>query len=160
MKSVYLLSGFTPQLASIYQSLKSAGKKFEVPLLCTVLCLRTERPVDYCRGFIASTVILSFVHQHTLQVVFVSSDQDQAGFDDYFSQMPWLALPYNQRERKDNLSSQHGVSGIPSLVLLDRQGNVITTNGRSVVLSDPSGSWIGSAAAAQPTGTAAALGGR
>merc|ERR1711865_348439 len=103
--------GFTPQLASIYQSLKSAGKKFEV--------------------------------------VFVSSDQDQAGFDDYFSQMPWLALPYNQRERKNNLSSQHGVSGIPSLVLLDKQGNVITTNGRSVVLSDPSGSWIGSAAADQ-----------
>ncbi len=33
-------------------------------------------------------------------IVFVSSDRDSTSFDDYFKEMPWLALPYSQRDKK------------------------------------------------------------
>lgn len=38
-----------------------------------------------------------------LEVIFMSSDQDQASFDEYFATMPWLALPFGD-ERKTSLS--------------------------------------------------------
>ena len=33
-------------------------------------------------------------------IVFVSSDRDQGSFDEYYGEMPWLALPYDQRDMK------------------------------------------------------------
>jgi hypothetical protein len=34
------------------------------------------------------------------QVVFVSSDRDENDFGGYFKTMPWLALPFGDRNRK------------------------------------------------------------
>ena len=33
-------------------------------------------------------------------IVFVSSDRDQGSFDEYYNDMPWLALPFAEREKK------------------------------------------------------------
>lgn len=33
-------------------------------------------------------------------IVFVSSDSDEASFKDYFKDMPWLALKFDQRQTK------------------------------------------------------------
>jgi nucleoredoxin len=74
-----------------------------------------------------------------LQVVFVSSDKDQEQFKDYFKEMPWLALDFEDRKRKAQLSSMFGVRGIPALVIVDKDGSVITKDGRSAVSSDPQG---------------------
>jgi nucleoredoxin len=74
-----------------------------------------------------------------LQVVFVSSDKDQDQFKDYFKEMPWLALDFEDRKRKAQLSSMFGVRGIPALVIVDTDGSVITKDGRSAVSSDPQG---------------------
>lgn len=70
------------------------------------------------------------------EVVFVSSDNDQTSFSAYYKKMPWLALPHSERERKATLSAKYKVSGIPTLVVLNENGETITTNGRSAVLSD------------------------
>ena len=35
-----------------------------------------------------------------LEIIFVSSDRDEEGFDEYFGEMPWLALPFDNREKK------------------------------------------------------------
>lgn len=54
--------------------------------------------------------------------------------------MPWLALPYADRDKKNDLSRQFKISGIPTLVLLDGEtGKVITADGRGVVTEDPEG---------------------
>ncbi|CAF1007665.1 unnamed protein product [Didymodactylos carnosus] len=64
-------------------------------------------------------------------IVFVSSDQDQASFDEYFHQeMPWKAIPYEDRDRKNKLSKQYKIRGIPSLIVLKPDGSVLTENGR------------------------------
>lgn len=40
------------------------------------------------------------------EIVFASSDRDDASFQEYYSEMPWLALPYADRARKDALSKK------------------------------------------------------
>ena len=76
----------------------------------------------------------------SFEVVFISSDRGQGEFDGYFQEMPWLALPFAQRGAARELSKEFSVSGIPSLILLHGEtGEVISTNGRGVVLNDPSG---------------------
>ncbi|XP_071945710.1 nucleoredoxin-like [Antedon mediterranea] len=73
-------------------------------------------------------------------IVFISSDRDEKSFDDYYKTMPWLALPFGERGRKNKLSSKFKVRGIPTLVFIDTMtGFPIITSGREKVISDPEG---------------------
>merc|ERR1719207_469705 len=85
-----------------------------------------------CRGF--TPKLAEFYTKHAeakgFEVVFVSSDKDQSAFDDYYGDMPWLALPYEKRDEKDALSKKYKVQGIPSLIVLGPDGKVITKEGR------------------------------
>lgn len=74
-----------------------------------------------------------------LEIVFVSSDRDQAAFDEYFAEHPWVALPFDQREQKASLSKRFKVQGIPSIVIVNASGEVITKDGREAISSDPTG---------------------
>ncbi|CAE7434420.1 NXN [Symbiodinium sp. CCMP2456] len=74
-----------------------------------------------------------------LEVVFVSSDRDQSQFDEYFKEMPWLALDFADRDLKEQLSQTFKVDGIPSLVVLDANLEVVTLKGRDAVSEDPEG---------------------
>jgi len=57
---------------------------------------------------------------HGLEIVFVSSDRDPTSFQNYFSTMPWQAIPFEQVQLvKGRLNMTYGVRGIPSLVILD-----------------------------------------
>lgn len=47
------------------------------------------------------------------EMVFVSSDRSPESFDDYFSSMPWLAIPY-QDPRITDLTKYFGVQGKPA----------------------------------------------
>ena len=68
------------------------------------------------------------------EVVFVSSDRDEAAFDEYRGEMPWLALPFAARDLKAKLSATFKVNGIPALVVLDETGATVTTDGRRAAL--------------------------
>jgi len=72
-----------------------------------------------------------------MEIIFVSSDRDQASFDDYLKDMPWLALPFEKRAEKAVLSDLCSVEGIPSLVVINPDGTIVTTDGRSKVGKDP-----------------------
>jgi len=89
-----------------------------------------------CRGFtphLAEKYTEILAKGKSFEIIFLSSDRDEAAFDEYFAEMPWLALPYAERTLKEKLSQKYKVSGIPTLVLLDGQGELITTKGRSKV---------------------------
>lgn len=94
-----------------------------------------------CRGFTPKLAEWYTAHLKAkgLEIVFVSSDQDDNAFSEYFASMPWLALPFGDREKKEALSKQFKVQGIPSVVILDSSGALITTDGRSAISSDPEG---------------------
>lgn len=93
-----------------------------------------------CRGFTPDLAEkYSQGLNEKMEIVFVSSDRDEAVFKDYLSEMPWLALPYANRSEKATLSDTYNVQGIPTFVVLDREFNVITTDGRSKLSKDPTG---------------------
>jgi len=93
-----------------------------------------------CRGF--TPKLADFYKsglKEKMEIIFVSSDRDQAAFNEYAGEMPWLALPYDKREEKDKLSKMFGVQGIPSFIIINADGTVITEDGRSKVMKDPEG---------------------
>jgi nucleoredoxin len=71
---------------------------------------------------------------HSFEIVFVSSDQSEAAFAEYWEEMPWKALAYSQTATKESLSKVFGVNGIPALILLDGEGKLITTDGREAIM--------------------------
>jgi nucleoredoxin len=96
-----------------------------------------------CRGF---TPTLSKTYEKLkedkkdVECVFVSSDHNDEDFNTYFGSMPdWLALGFADRDRKTKLSQKFKVRGIPTLVILDGNAEVITVDGRAKVTSDPEG---------------------
>jgi len=94
-----------------------------------------------CRGFTPDLVKAYTEHLKSkgLEIIFVSSDRDQAAFREYYATMPWLAIPQGDK-RKGALSKLFGVSGIPSFALVDAAtGETITSNARGKVSSDPEG---------------------
>ncbi|VDK64070.1 unnamed protein product, partial [Cylicostephanus goldi] len=90
----------------------------------------------------------------SLEIIFCSSDRSQEAFDHFVEQMPWLAFTYDPARtlaltRVYNISGmRHNVrlkfqtDGIPSLILLDQAGKVITNHGRSSLLEDPAGRYF------------------
>ena len=93
-----------------------------------------------CRQFtpiLAETYKKSY-KEKGLEIIFVSSDRDDASFRDYFATMPWLALPFSERRLKDQLASKLAISGIPALVVFDAQGRLVESDGRSAVMKNPS----------------------
>lgn len=74
------------------------------------------------------------------EVVFVSSDHDEAAFAAYHAEMPWVALPFAEGKLKTKLSKRFKISSIPALILLDGEtGSVLSRDGCSVVEGDPTG---------------------
>lgn len=101
-----------------------------------------------CRGFtpnLVATYKSIRAEGKNFQIVFASSDKDESSFSGYFGEMPWLALPFAARELKASLSKKYKVQGIPTLVLLNGNAEVITLEGREAVGNDPRGKrfpWI------------------
>jgi len=74
------------------------------------------------------------------QIVFVSSDRDQTSFEDYYKEMPWLALPFAEREVKEELANKYSVRGIPTLILINaKTGETTRADGRAAIAGDPEG---------------------
>ena len=63
------------------------------------------------------------------EIIFVSADDDENSFNEYFSKMPWLAIPFSDSERRDRLDTLFQVSGIPHLIILDSNGELSTDSG-------------------------------
>jgi nucleoredoxin len=62
----------------------------------------------------------------SFEFIFISSDRNESDFMEYFeNHQPWLALPYEKREEKAELSKLFGVRVLPSFVIVDGRGNVI-----------------------------------
>merc|ERR1712054_462367 len=77
----------------------------------------------------------------SLEIVFVSSDKDQAGFDDYWKSMPWVALTFGDSNTQ-NIKQKFNVTGIPKLVVLNgKTGAVIADNGRGDVTNSGPGAF-------------------
>jgi nucleoredoxin len=90
-----------------------------------------------CRAFLPK--LIEAYHKikakdDAFEVIFISSDRDQASFDEFFSGMPWLALPFGD-PRKASLSRTFKVLGIPMLVAIGPSGRTVTKEARDLIMS-------------------------
>ena len=92
-----------------------------------------------CRQF--TPVLAKFYDQavaegKNIACVFVSSDQDENAMKDYFTKEHgnYYALPHGH-ELADFLSGKYGVRGIPTLMVVKQNGDIIEANGRGQVTS-------------------------
>ena len=69
------------------------------------------------------------------EIVFVSSDESDAEAKEYFSTMPWKMLAFSETETRDRLSEQFNIEGVPTLVILDEEEKVLTTEGTDAIMN-------------------------
>ena len=71
---------------------------------------------------------------NNIEILYVSSDRDVPSFEEYFKKMPWLSIPpLNTAELKQQIANQLRISALPTLVVLDVQGNFVTDRAREEV---------------------------
>ena len=90
-----------------------------------------------CRSF--SPVLVDVYNElqatdKPFEVVFVSADnsarEQMSYMQDY--NMPWKAVPFNSPSRME-LPRRFDVRGVPTLIILDSDGEIITANGRGYI---------------------------
>ncbi|KAG9414700.1 hypothetical protein AC1031_008105 [Aphanomyces cochlioides] len=92
-----------------------------------------------CRAFtpVLSDAYKSFVEEghNDVAIVFLSWDEEEAGFNEYYEQMPFYAVPFARRDIKEVLTEEkYGVKSIPTLIWLNTNGEVVTKGGRNLVV--------------------------
>ncbi|KAF3431257.1 hypothetical protein FNV43_RR25987 [Rhamnella rubrinervis] len=89
-----------------------------------------------CRRFTPKLLELyeELASKGNFEVVFISSDKDDESFKEYFSEMPWLAIPFTDLETRKRLKELFKVRGIPNLVIIDENGHVSTEQGTRIVM--------------------------
>eukprot|EP00475_Leptophrys_vorax_P028512 TRINITY_DN4129_c0_g1_i4.p2 TRINITY_DN4129_c0_g1~~TRINITY_DN4129_c0_g1_i4.p2 ORF type:complete len:162 (-),score=44.79 TRINITY_DN4129_c0_g1_i4:122-607(-) len=91
-----------------------------------------------CRRFtpeLVSTYNTLKKENKNFEVVFVSCDNSEHEFMEYFMSMGWLAVPFDDANRRKNVAQHFGVQGIPCLVIIGEDGQVITKSGVNGVYS-------------------------
>ena len=68
--------------------------------------------------------------KQNVEIIFVSRDKSDSDMMKYMKSMPWLAIPFADAEFRDNLSREFKVRGIPSLIVLNEKGEMISSNAR------------------------------
>jgi nucleoredoxin len=95
-----------------------------------------------CREF--TPVLAEFYNEvntseKVFEVVFVSCDNDLDCFNEYLSEMPWIAVPFGDN-KLGKLNDAFNINGIPHLAILRNDGTKVSKNGRDDVtdgLQDP-----------------------
>ncbi|XP_042500064.1 probable nucleoredoxin 1 [Macadamia integrifolia] len=88
-----------------------------------------------CRRFTPNLVDVynELCPQGNFEIIFVTADEDEDSFNEYFSKMPWLAIPFSDSETRDKLDKLFMVRGIPYLVILDGNGKVVSQSGVQII---------------------------
>ncbi|XP_048322845.2 probable nucleoredoxin 1 [Ziziphus jujuba] len=88
-----------------------------------------------CRAFLPKLITTYHdikAKDKAFEVIFISSDRDQSAFDEFFSSMPWLALPFGD-VRKKSLQRTFKVQGIPAAIAIGPSGRTLTSNARKLI---------------------------
>jgi len=67
------------------------------------------------------------------EIILCSIEKTEESFREHFEGMPCLAIPFEANELRDNLGSTLWLRGVPKLILFERNGIILTKNGRNVI---------------------------
>lgn len=91
---------------------------------------------SYCPPCVKFTPILSDVYKKlkemnkSIEIIFISSDKTIESSNRYFNYMPWISIPYTNRNIKQRLCNTFEIKTIPHLIVMDNLGNVLNDNAR------------------------------
>ncbi|CAF2639155.1 unnamed protein product [Rotaria sp. Silwood2] len=91
-----------------------------------------------CRNFtpLLTEFYKSHAEEKNFEIIFISSDNDEKSFDEYYKDMPWLSLDFKEREKAEELNEKFNITGIPKLILLDGDsGDIVSTDARNQIQS-------------------------
>ncbi|KAJ1296767.1 hypothetical protein BS78_01G327400 [Paspalum vaginatum] len=104
----------------------------------TVLVYFSAKWCPPCRAFLPTLVReytkIKANNSTGFEIIFVSLDKDQASYDEFFSDMPWLALPLGDA-RKQPLMKKFRIREIPSLIAIAPSGLTLTMDAKSKLLA-------------------------
>lgn len=129
-----------------------------------LICLYSS--AHWCPPCRVMTPKLSRIYRDTwsatkkICVIFISFDRDEETMMEYFEEMPWLAVPFNQHERRTNIADKFDICAIPSVILLTKEGTVLTSEGYADILSMGEGAlvhWLAQVHPKPPETSSAAL---
>ncbi|PUZ40742.1 hypothetical protein GQ55_9G447700 [Panicum hallii var. hallii] len=103
----------------------------------TVILYFSAKWCPPCRDFLPTLVkeYSKIKEKHSdFEIIFISIDRDQSSYDEFFSDMPWLALPLGD-ERKESLMKKFKILEIPSLIVVGPSGVTLTKDARSHLLA-------------------------
>jgi Thioredoxin-like len=66
---------------------------------------------------------------NSVEVVYISADRSLIEFKDVYASMPFLAMPAGSTSYKNELTKLLKITGMPALVVLDEEGNVVSVQG-------------------------------
>ncbi|OVA04227.1 C1-like [Macleaya cordata] len=72
-------------------------------------------------------------HPDDFEIIFVSCDNDEKSFEEYYSVMPWLVLPYNDKRETSLRYKLRSPSGLPHLEVVGPEGRTILKEARELV---------------------------
>ncbi|KAL7695398.1 Redoxin/AhpC/TSA family/Thioredoxin-like [Lotmaria passim] len=137
------MSGLAQYLPNI-EKLRRGDSEVDVKSLAgkTVFFYFSASWCPSCRGF--TPQLLEFYEKYHVQknfeVIFCTWDEEEDEFEGYFKKMPWLALPFSQRDVVQNLSKHFHVETIPCFIGVEADsGSVVTTRARQKLVKDPEG---------------------
>ncbi|KAK0571279.1 hypothetical protein LWI29_013567 [Acer saccharum] len=102
----------------------------------TLLFYFSRKICPPCRAFtpkLAKTYHEIKAKHPDFEVIFVSLDNDQESFNKYYSEMPWLTLPYDDR-REASLRRTFKSKRIPHLAAVGPNGKILTNEAKELVL--------------------------
>lgn len=92
-----------------------------------------------CKAFTPKLVKFYKAHRADMEIVFVSSDSSPVNFQTYFKTMPWLAIPFENDDQTTMLMKAFHVRSIPTLLLFNDAGELVSENGVDLLTSYPEG---------------------
>ena len=73
-----------------------------------------------------------------IEIIYISGDQDEDDFDEYFGTMPWTAAHFDD-DILDTINAKYQVSSIPTFIIINQDGSVKLKNGKELIESQGAG---------------------
>lgn len=75
------------------------------------------------------------MEEKLLEIIYVTKDKNKEDFEEFFKEMPWLAFSFGDPKIK-KLTDAHDVKGIPMLLVLKKNGEIASSNGKKDITED------------------------
>ncbi|WP_411022968.1 thioredoxin-like domain-containing protein, partial [Salmonella sp. s51228] len=90
-----------------------------------------------CKTFTPILIDLYTKFFSKIEIIFLSLDRDEASLTSYFQNMPWKSLKFaDQQKHTSQIAQKFEIKGIPALVILNSDFNVLSTNARNILEKD------------------------